>query len=157
MHRLNPWSHYDFGKSPGEQHDWSVGCSDVNLSRLLLVTVKPVGGLRGTEKILITNRSAWLSASRESSDVLWARTSSMESTMFPFSTLLIVCFSFFCTIIHRKCSDYDCWQVKQAIYRHHWSTFCQIWILVLRRHRTRKYERLIFKPAGTGIFGCWPH
>ena len=40
MHRLNPWSHYDFGKSPGEQHDWSVGCSDVNLSQRLCVTVK---------------------------------------------------------------------------------------------------------------------
>lgn len=40
---LNSWPHYDFGKSPGEQHDWSFGCSDVNLSQLLLVTPKSVG------------------------------------------------------------------------------------------------------------------
>lgn len=45
MHRLNPWSHYDFGKSPGEEHDWSFKCCGVNGSQLLVVTVKPVTSL----------------------------------------------------------------------------------------------------------------
>lgn len=47
MHRLNRQSHYEFGKSPGE-HDWSFGCSGVSLSQLLVVTVKPLGGLKGS-------------------------------------------------------------------------------------------------------------
>lgn len=48
MHGLNPWCHYDFGTSPGKQHDWSVGCSDANLSQLLFGYCKASG-----RKILI--------------------------------------------------------------------------------------------------------